>query len=91
MHGVNPSIHWSYCINNYIYRLSYAVWLLQEIVQHQPQIINIKVMYDIACVALSDTFKDNTTILFREFSLLSPPSMHMGTKLHVRFVLIKCH
>ena len=32
-----------------VFRLAYAVWLLNQISQRQPGEINILVMYDIAC------------------------------------------
>ncbi len=31
-------------------RLSYIVWLLQELVQRIPANVHLKVMYDIACI-----------------------------------------
>ncbi len=60
------------CLN----RLSYAVWLLQELVQRNPTSVHMNMMYDIACILVQHlrASEDGDYLLDRiKFAL---PSFH---------------
>ena len=46
-----------------VFRIAYAVWLLSEIVQQQPDDVKILVMYDIACTLVRHLKVHTLTIL----------------------------
>ena len=46
-----------------VFRIAYAVWLLSEIAQQQPDDVKILVMYDIACTLVPHLKVHTLTIL----------------------------
>lgn len=55
---------------SFFYRIGYAEWLLQEVVQSYPAEIELRVMYDIACTLYkymqvrTHTYSKNCSVIF---------------------------
>ena len=61
---------------NWFYRLSYAVWLLEELVQHVSTETDIIIMYDIACTLVRHLKSSRNGAHLLERLKFALPSFH---------------
>jgi len=74
--GITNNYHHTKVIkgNNNALRLSYGVWLLQELLQHVPSNVTLYIMYDVACTLVKHLKRKCDNLLdYMRFAL---PSFH---------------